>query len=253
MNTIHGLPIDFISDVHTEYERPSVIKNLIQDIQMSSGNEYCILAGDIGHIHSALWEDLIVVISTKYKTILYILGNHEYYKLNYDDVCELYQHKIENVLKKKELNMNYIMLENQYYISSTFVVCGATFWTQFKSPDIFRYIKDYKVISNGGKTMSYFINDKYTETKKWIIDNINTLKEKYPDKKIIVVTHFPPKQKGTSSPKYNQQQKIIRDYFTHPWCNQFNNVDIWISGHTHYPYNFTYKGIHMTSNPFQKD
>ena len=63
------------------------------------------------------------------------------------------------------------------------------------------------------------------------------------DKKVIVMTHFPPQQTNTSHKKYALQGKMMRNYFSHPdgtltQLQNTSNILCWISGHTHFSYDF---------------
>ncbi len=82
---------------------------------------------------------------------------------------------------------------------------------------------------------------------------INEQIENFKDNKIIMVTHFPPIQTGTSHPKYSGEPDTIKKYFTWPdntlsLFNKYNNIKCWISGHTHYSYDFTENNIRLLSN-----
>jgi predicted phosphohydrolase len=74
------------------------------------------------------------------------------------------------------------------------------------------------------------------------------------DKKVIVMTHFPPQQTNTSHSKYALQGKMMKNYFSHPngTIKDFDNISnilCWISGHTHYSYDFVSpEGVRLISN-----
>ena len=46
--------IRYISDIHLEFFKPKAVKKLIELIPLAQPNEICVLAGDIGIIHSNL-------------------------------------------------------------------------------------------------------------------------------------------------------------------------------------------------------
>jgi hypothetical protein len=86
------------------------------------------------------------------------------------------------------------------------------------------------------------VNQMHFEDYSKIYEVLNT-NELTKDKKVIVMTHFPPQQTNTSHSKYSLQEKMIKNYFSHPdkTITEFNNVNnilCWISGHTHYSYDF---------------
>ena len=66
------------------------------------------------------------------------------------------------------------------------------------------------------------------------------------------MTHFPPHRDGTSNPKYLVQKSEINSYFA--WPNgtlenfKLDNVLTWISGHTHWSYDFIENGVRLISN-----
>ena len=71
-------------------------------------------------------------------------------------------------------------------------------------------------------------------------------------KKTIVITHFPPIRTGTSDPKYLAQKRLANLYFAWPddTLNKFTlkNVLAWISGHTHWSYDFEKNGVRLIGN-----
>ena len=66
------------------------------------------------------------------------------------------------------------------------------------------------------------------------------------------MTHFPPTRSGTSHPKYLAEKRTANSYFA--WPNEsidklnLRNVVTWISGHTHWSYDFEKNGIRLISN-----
>ena len=68
------------------------------------------------------------------------------------------------------------------------------------------------------------------------------------------MTHFPPQQTNTSHQKYSLQGKMLKNYFSHPDktikdLDNISNILCWISGHTHYSYDFiSSDGVRLISN-----
>jgi hypothetical protein len=97
------------------------------------------------------------------------------------------------------------------------------------------------------------VNEMYFEDYSKIYEVLNT-NELTKDKKVIVMTHFPPQQTNTSHRKYSLQGKMMKNYFSHPdkTIKDFNNITnilCWISGHTHYSYDFnSSEGVRLISN-----
>ena len=64
------------------------------------------------------------------------------------------------------------------------------------------------------------------------------------NKKIIILTHFPPTQEGTIDPS-----KILHESFGNLLDKvNLSNVSVWISGHTHWSYDFIIDDIRFISN-----
>jgi hypothetical protein len=66
------------------------------------------------------------------------------------------------------------------------------------------------------------------------------------------MTHFSPHGSGTSSPKYLAEKRIANLYFSWPDGTlknfNLNNVLTWISGHTHWSYDFIQDGVRLIGN-----
>jgi hypothetical protein len=72
------------------------------------------------------------------------------------------------------------------------------------------------------------------------------------DKKTIIMTHFPPIQSGAIEPSLLEKNSILNLYSS--WQDNtldklnLTNVFLWISGHTHWSYDFEKNGIRLISN-----
>ena len=88
-----------------------------------------------------------------------------------------------------------------------------------------------------------FYNSLYQTQKQQLIQNIQN--------NTIIITHYPVIQYNTSSPKYNSQNNEVRNIFANNILNELNVTNcVFISGHTHYSFDFTYKNNRFISNQF---
>ena len=91
--------------------------------------------------------------------------------------------------------------------------------------------------------VKYLSNEAFTSLEKYLNET---------DKKTIVMTHFPPHRSGTSTPKYLAEKSVTNLYFAWPdgTLQNFNlkNVLTWISGHTHWSYDFMQDGVRLIGN-----
>lgn len=141
------LDITFISDVHNEFQL-FVPENLNCDV--------LVLAGDIGMIAK---ENSIIyfldLVCNRANHVLYVPGNHEYYKASlWDD------HKLREIAEQYSGKVQILQNETAKIDDVTFI--GATLWTDFdKCNPMLMYhaqtkINDYRLIYTGE---SY--NDRY--------------------------------------------------------------------------------------------
>lgn len=239
--------IDFqiYSDFHLE------TYNKIPEIIVKS--KYLILAGDICQINHPLFYVFLDYCSLKWEKIFYVPGNHEYYskKKNMKELDFEYKYRIEERYK------------NIYYLNNTFIelnehinIYGTSFWTV--PPFLSTY--EAKLIINDYNNISYY-NESVKHVMPLDITHINNLSKysfdnlqkylKNNTKKTIIITHFPPIRTGTSNKKY-LNQKITNSYFSWPdnTLNKLNltNVSAWVSGHTHWSYDFTKNNVRFISN-----
>lgn len=242
------LLIQVFSDIHIE------LWNKFPKFPVKS--KYLVLAGDIGQINHPSFYPFLDYCSGNWKKIFYIPGNHEYYSKN-KNMTELefeYKYYIETRYKNIfYLNNSVAELENDINIY------GSTFWTNppFTSTDDAKtYLNDYNLISYFKQGLDQVVNLDVSKVRELSNDSITQL-EQYlagENKKTVIVTHFPPQQIGTSHPKYRLQGKLMKNYFSHPdgSLNNFKNISnilCWISGHTHYSYDFTSsEGVRLISN-----
>jgi Icc-related predicted phosphoesterase len=64
------------------------------------------------------------------------------------------------------------------------------------------------------------------------------------NKKLIVLTHFPPTQEGTINPSTT----LYEDFGNLLDRVDLRNVPLWISGHTHWSYNIELPSTRLVSN-----
>jgi predicted phosphodiesterase len=234
------------SDIHIESW------NKIPEIKVKS--KYLILAGDICQLNHPLFYTFFDYCSAKWEKTFYVPGNHEYYsrKKNMNELEFEYKYRIGERYK------------NIFYLNNSFIplnddinIYGSTFWTNppFNSNyEAMMYVNDYNYIKYFSQNLGYSVNLDINKARELCNDSFvklnNYLKEN--KKKTIVITHFPPTRTGTSSPQYLAEEKTSNSYFSWPDDTlskfQLNNVVAWISGHTHWSYDFQQNGVRLIGN-----
>ena len=232
-----------ISDLHLEYYNDMPKLNYF----FIKAAPNLILAGDICFYNHPNFIKFFNLVSKIYDNIYYIPGNHEYYTINnYPDI-EL--NVIDFIIEKSlEPFKNIHFIQNSYIELDDTIILGNTLW--------FRTNKTNK--SKGVKLLSnrhYIIYDNkcmpsYTEIKNanekyynWLKNEITSLNT---DKKIIVITHYLPSEKCINEKYKNDKYNDL--YYTN--CEElFHNVDYWICGHSHTPFNRIIDNTHIILNP----
>ena len=241
------LTFQLLSDLHLELST-----GLFPKIPIKA--PILILAGDITNINHKSFNTFFKYCNDNWIKTFYVPGNHEYYSES-NTIHEI-KSKMTNYFQDNQLN-NIVFLDNSIYeIDNDLFVIGSTFWTPSPYPSNYQgkyLLNDYNLIHQE-KTQPISpqnVNDFSDNDYAFVNEQIEKLK----DKKIIMLTHFPPYRNGTSHPKYINQPDFIKKYFT--WqnntvssFNKYNNILCWISGHTHYSYDFTENNIRLLSNQF---
>lgn len=234
------------SDIHIEQW------NKMPEIPIKA--RYLILAGDICQINHPLFYSFLNYCSLNWEKTFYVPGNHEYYshKKNMNELEFEYKYRIEERYKNiYYLNNSFIQLDDEINIY------GSTFWTYspFNTTQQAKtYINDYNVISYFKQELNKVVSLDISKVNQLSKDSFNKLQEylNETNKKTIVITHFPPTRTWTSNPKYLAQKRLSNLYFA--WSDDtlekfnLNNVSAWISGHTHWSYDFNQNGIRLIGN-----
>ena len=252
--SLRKIQIQVYSDLHLELTKsiPKIVPK----------SPYLFLAGDISRFNHPSFGEFLSYCNENWEKTFYVFGNHDYWNRN--SYVQKIKRQTKEFLETNKLT-NIHILDNEFVsLNEDVIVLGSTFWTQ--SPFVSEYearmyINDYNMIRYK-RVIEYPIpydlaprdvNDMYFEDCSKIYDLLNN-NELTKDKKVIMMTHFPPQYSGTSHPKYSSQSQIMKNYFTHPngtikSFENTSNILCWISGHTHYSYDFvSHEGVRLISN-----
>jgi len=223
------------SDLHIELSKSWPKPPKLADI--------LVLAGDIGKIDSPGWKEFMGYCDKTWSHTFYVLGNHEFYhhNKNVNQLTNEYKNWIE-------LNCpNIHLLDNCSYELDGIIFYGFVGWTR-SCTEFTWEINDYYQIWAQPKLnitppfINGLANDSVRQFKEWVCSESTQNKSNH----LIVITHFPPIRSGTSNPKYLtglNQSRIINKYFA--WDDMVetesiptDQISLWISGHTHWSYDF---------------
>lgn len=204
---------------------------LLSDLHLELGYDYkslvpkadiLFLAGDIGHIDRENFKEFFDYVSLNWKICFYVLGNHEYYDLDYVEAEDRYSKFFEDYI-----NINLMIRKKITYEGID--ILGTTLWSK---PVTERTINDFNNVFFMGEYIS--VKDMITfhnQDLEWIKENYD------PSRKSIILTHF----QTTKDPRSLNilYDSSFRDHY------YYNNIDfrslnqlLCISGHSHFSFNF---------------
>lgn len=230
---------------------------------------YLFLAGDIAQIDKPNFKPFFDYISKNWNRVFYVLGNHEFYHKN---KTHIQLRKQYNEFFKEYSNIHlldnssYDLVENNINVR----IFGTTLWSQLdqqfgKTSDTnsFGDINHLFIDENIPMNVEYF-NNLNNECINKLVNEVKQCKEL--GKKLIVMSHFPPLRKTdkqpniTSHPIYVNETPIRKKYFANDLTNEilktyeitesdfYSNIKLFMSGHTHYSYDFLYNGTRFLAN-----
>lgn len=223
--------------------------------------DYLFLAGDIGNISKPNLKLFIDYCSKNWMKTFYVLGNHEFYHNNktYDKLIKEYNELFSSYDNVYLLNDSFYDLE---FDTIQYRIYGSILWTNINSTETINDFNMIKMKNDKNWTvpidLKYF-NQLHSNSLKKLLNEIKIANLE--NKKLIVITHFPPVRNNTSHPKYSSQPDYLRNYFSNDFTESnllllginekelYNNIECWMSGHTHYSYDFKYK-TRFISNQF---
>jgi len=227
-----------LSDLHLEfYQRPN-IKGKMPKVWKPTPNDQdkdtiLLLAGDI-HVGTKAWP-WIQQMCKRYKEVIYILGNHEFYKQKYNKTINAWR----EIAKDPEYVERFTFLHNDYYVNfdDRFRIFGATLWTDVTDPFLQwsarQRMNDYNLITfdAGGHYRKLKVLDTNAEHYETLYHLENFLKEDF-DGKTIVMTHHLPHNKCTHE---KWKASPLNDFFRTDldWIFKKYDIDYWVHGHTH--------------------
>jgi predicted phosphodiesterase len=217
------MKIRMMSDLHLEFGNYKV-EEVAGDV-----DSVLVLAGDI---HMGLQaRNWIERLSERFRAVIYVLGNHEFYKNDYMDV----------VTRWSEAKMpdNVYVLDEAFGPSMVYVddvaFVGTTLWTDMNREDIYAMsraklsMNDYNVVRYDGRIMTpentVAIHKKHMEfLEAGLVEAGAT------SKVVVAVTHHLPTP-YVVHPKFKGD--ILNAAYAANADRLLDFADVWIHGHTH--------------------
>lgn len=245
------MKIQYMSDLHLEFGDMPVPEVL---------GDVLVLAGDIHLGTNAIpW---IEKCAEKFKHVIYILGNHEYYgqkmwKLPNQINSSLAGYSMDDpawpdaVTQPKAVKLfdpitNVYFLENATVKLDNVYFHGTTLWMK-GDPMLNYHMNDFKKITY--RHLDNYRKFKVEDAYNLFLENKQFLKNSIvPGAKNVVITHHAPSIEMVNVHRYRDDM-MNSGYFTEI-IHEFNpeDINLWISGHTHWATDKVIAGIHSVSN-----
>lgn len=263
------MKVGIVGDVHLEFAQ--------LDLKNPGDVDVLILAGDICvssqlgvndpsmmNTKSERFHNFFQQVSSEFKDIIYITGNHESYHFDFKQT-------IPNLRKHLSYLKNIHILDNQtYHFGDICFICG-TLWTdmQKENPLVMESIKymmnDFRIIKNSNRMIrsdewmdelnlvpdNFTPQDAVAEHKK-MVSFIDTVYRNSPPsvKKFVVVGHHAPSTLSIH-PKYKNNPEMNAGYSSdlsnfildHP------KITHWFHSHIHHPQDYMIGETRIVANP----
>jgi Icc-related predicted phosphoesterase len=225
-----------ISDLHTEFYSSA---QEIFDVIVWHPASHLALAGDIGVVlnKAEIYTEFLLLCKTKYKNVVLIPGNHEYYNCKYN--IRLINRQLIDICQKT--GVVYIHEKNIVVDGIRFI--GHTLWS---------------LIDKNAITM---INDFYQQVFKSHLDYVSAhiagyqfiknelAKSTESTEPVVVITHHLPSVE-LIHPRFTN--KVMNSAFASDVlkCVDTKKVKYWFCGHTHEYASYKFKNVLVIANPY---
>jgi len=256
MDVGRPLGIQVMSDLHLEFPfRNSTGDDSVlgyQAFDCTPSAPILALLGDIGLIAH---DELFIFLERqlfKYDKIFFLLGNHEYYRIDYDQA----KARIKAFADNMEINRSsddsrgqFILLDRtRYDLTDEVTILGCTLWSYIPPTacEMVNCLNDFKRI-NGWSIECH--NSAHALESEWLDREYAKINAEEPGRRVVIFTHHAPTLQAIA-PEYRNSltnHAYATDMTTRScWARP---VSLWAFGHTHYKCDFVYDNIRCVSNP----
>ena len=234
------MKIQIASDLHLEFgSRPLRKADITGDM--------LVLAGDVGTGPMTVRDSLA---SLGDKTILYVLGNHEFFKMYWDTAVDEYREALAPLRNVHFLEQESIILDGIRFV-------GTTLWTDFLSgahgPASERELPDFTSIwKRKGERDFFYIDIAWPEVAERFQKSLSWLRKELKTPfsgPTVVITHHAPSRR--SNPPRFADSPISGAFYTHldDLIEETQPV-LWIHGHMHDSSDYRIGRTRVVCNPY---
>lgn len=224
---------------------PHIDQNFTFELPIIEGEneQTLVIPGDLCPIrYTEIWKPLLKEFNNRFKNVIWVAGNHEYYGTTLDPVkCD---DEVFNYIDTNNLDNVIVAFENKYEELDGVMFVLSTLWTNYNNRNPVemmhakRGVNDFRAIKmerNGS------IHQSDPEDFASAFDeNLNFLKsyEDFCDDNvpIVFVTHHAPTSQSVH-PVY--ANSLLNPCFYSEIIHMFDKVDYWFHGHMHHSTSYT--------------
>lgn len=203
------------------------------------------LLGDIGQASDPGWIEFLERQLSLFRIVLLVLGNHEPYKSTWDEARERVREFNQDYKQRRSAGQgSLILLDRTHFdVSDEVTILGCTLHSQIdpqQEEHISFGVNDFYHIGGGWDVSKHC--QAHEEDLAWLNDQVATLEQQSPHRRIAVLTHHSPCITADSmNPRHASSpitSAFATDLSTQPcWTSQ--KVKLWAFGHTHFNCSFT--------------
>jgi len=215
--------------------------------------------------------DFLKNVSTEFKEVILIMGNHEHYDGDFAETANLIRKVTSN-------HSNIHFMDKEVWEHNDYVFVGGTLWTDFAGHNedymsmIINMMNDYRGVLNSSRMVEYngfvpnpdggpaiktkmkrpglFTPQDAFDDHKAMLDVISQTCIDNPNKKIIVCSHHGPSGLSTH-PRYKNQKMMNSAYNSNldSFILDHPQIKLWTHGHTHDVYDYMIGSTRIVCNP----
>lgn len=247
------MKIKILSDLHLDV-------NEKYPLSLPDTDVFTIICGDI----SGYMSDTINWINQNVKQGVFVEGNH----IGYNNQKHSVQYLQAELQKQFPIDSNISYLYDNYKVIGDYVFVGGILWTDYMLTGeaytfyhkqiALQYMNDfnynhYNVINNIKKENGLTVKKlRPSNCETMFYKTKNVIKEtceKFPDKKIIVVTHHAPSEKSISEEYVNHKANASYASNLENFILDHPNIKLWCHGHIHSPSDYMIGDCRVICNP----
>lgn len=245
-----------ISDVHNEFYNPIAMTTGLERM-VGDEDRVLVIAGDFHTLKNGKnSRDVLRTFSERFKAVIYVPGNHEYYGYRIDEKAA--RKKFQTEMNPDNLpNIHFLIRESVVIDGVRFV--GATLWTNLdKGHPVVEFEIAQKM--NDFRFITYF-DEKYGtyrkfKTRDWITEHHKDLSYiksavEASEEPVVVVTHHAPTAESLD-PRF--EWDIYGNFGYHSDLSDFildhTNIRYWCHGHIHTRSDYVVGETIVACNPY---